>query len=108
MPIYILEAAIVLGVLYRKGVIPTKGGTLASRETRFASDLKSPVGRDSNRATRDIQVRGHSGPKSRKNLERVPQAFRPLSKKSEKSQKGGKIKMTRFESFIWAENGLVA
>ena len=27
-PIYILEAEIVLGVLYRKGVIPKKGGTL--------------------------------------------------------------------------------
>ena len=32
MPIYILEAEIVLGVLYRKGVIPKKGGTLDSRE----------------------------------------------------------------------------
>ena len=32
VPIYILEAEIVLGVLYRKGVIPKKGGTLASRE----------------------------------------------------------------------------
>ena len=30
VPIYILEAEIVLGVLYRKGVIPKKGGTLAS------------------------------------------------------------------------------
>ena len=28
VPIYILEAEIVLGVLYRKGVIPKKGGTL--------------------------------------------------------------------------------
>ena len=32
MPIYILEAEIVLGVLYRKGVIPKKGGTLGSRD----------------------------------------------------------------------------
>ena len=32
MPIYILEAEIVLGVLYRKGVIPKKGGTLDSRD----------------------------------------------------------------------------
>ena len=31
--IYIVEAEIVLGVLYRKGVIPKKGGTLASRES---------------------------------------------------------------------------
>ena len=30
--IYILEAEIVLGVLYRNGVIPKKGGTLGSRE----------------------------------------------------------------------------
>ena len=30
--ICILEAEIVLGVLYRKGVIPKKGGTLASRD----------------------------------------------------------------------------
>ena len=35
VPIYILEAEIVLGVLYRKGVSPKKGGTLDSRE-RFA------------------------------------------------------------------------
>ena len=33
MPICILEAKIVLGVLYRKGVIPKKGGTLDFRET---------------------------------------------------------------------------
>ena len=32
MPIYILEAEIVLGVLYRKGVIPKKGGTLDFRD----------------------------------------------------------------------------
>ena len=32
VPIYILEAEIVLGVLYRKGVIPKKGGTLGSRQ----------------------------------------------------------------------------
>ena len=35
VPIYILEAEIVLGVLYRKGVIPKKGGTLASRVMTF-------------------------------------------------------------------------
>ena len=34
VPIYILEAEIVLGVLYRKGVIPKKGGTLDFREQR--------------------------------------------------------------------------
>ena len=39
-PIYILEAEIVLGVLYRKGVIPKKGGTLGSRE-----DSLGPLGR---------------------------------------------------------------
>ena len=33
VPIYILEAETVLGVLYRKGVIPNKGGTLDSRES---------------------------------------------------------------------------
>ena len=32
MSIYILEAEIVLGVLYRKGVIPKKGGTLDFRK----------------------------------------------------------------------------
>ena len=32
MPIHILEAEIVLGVLYRKGVIPQKGSTLGSPE----------------------------------------------------------------------------
>ena len=32
LPIYILEAEIVLGVLYRKGRIPKKGGTLVSRK----------------------------------------------------------------------------
>ena len=32
VPIYILEAEIVLGVLYRKGGIPKKVGTLVSRE----------------------------------------------------------------------------
>ena len=32
VPIYILEAEIVLGLLYRKGVIPKTGGILASRE----------------------------------------------------------------------------
>ena len=30
--IYILEAELVLGVLYRKWVIPKKGGTLGSRD----------------------------------------------------------------------------
>ena len=38
VPIFILEAEIVLGALYRKGVIPKKGGTLGSREaTLFCS-----------------------------------------------------------------------
>ena len=32
VPIYILEGANCLGVLYRKGVIPKKGGTLGSRD----------------------------------------------------------------------------
>ena len=32
VPIYSLEAEIVLGVLYRKGVIRKKGGTLDLRE----------------------------------------------------------------------------
>ena len=36
VPIYILEAEIVLRVLYRKGVIPKKGGTLDSRELSCA------------------------------------------------------------------------
>ena len=33
VPIYILEAEIVLGVLYRKGVIPQKGGIRSARST---------------------------------------------------------------------------
>ena len=41
VPIYILEAEIVLGVLYRKGVIPKKGGTLDSREKMLAQKKDS-------------------------------------------------------------------
>ena len=43
-PIYILEAEIVLGVLYRKGVIPKKGGTLGSRERFQIICNASPAG----------------------------------------------------------------
>ena len=47
MPIYILEAEIILGVLSRKGVIPKKGGTLASRDRHSSDqhpkDLRGPA-----------------------------------------------------------------
>ena len=42
MPIYVLEAKIVLGVLYRKGVIPKKGGTLGSRDFSFSKASRDP------------------------------------------------------------------
>ena len=40
VPMYILEAKIVLGVLYRKGVIPKKGGTLDFRECALCACMQ--------------------------------------------------------------------
>ena len=54
VPIYILEAEIVLGVLYRKGVIPKKGGTLDFRDP-------TPLGVASRLRRWQVLSRGSSG-----------------------------------------------
>ena len=43
VPICILEAEIVLGMLYGKGVIPKKGGTLASCEMKRTNPVAKPA-----------------------------------------------------------------
>ena len=59
VPIYILEAEIVFGVLYRKGVIPKKGGTLGSRERLEHKSRDSGPQRVMNesRVMRDAEMR---------------------------------------------------
>ena len=57
VPIYILEAEIVLGVLYRKGVIPRKGGTLDSLSPLWEDDpfrVRSTCGSATKEAPQEV------------------------------------------------------